>query len=523
MKKIFFILSIIAVTLTFSACEDSLNIGPEDYYGSNNFWNNEAQVKGFMYGIHSTLRYNYGMFFYLGEARGGTHRTGTSSQNTSLNDEQIKISNIDKNNTGISNWYNIYNRLLNINLFIIKVEDKEATPFLTDDARNGYLAQAYAFRALYYFFLYRTYGNVPLVTTVEVLNGRVTANKFYIPRATAKQTLELIKSDINKSETLFGNSTALPSRIEWSVYATKMLKAEIYLWAAKVPVLDQPKGGNADLTVAKTALQSVIGNANFSLISDFSKIFSDKTVNNKEVIFSLRFLDKEAYNNGGEFLYQDQVFVNQKYDRNGNLLGDVLNLKSRGGIFRHEYKFELFQSYDANDIRRDATFFDYYSNNTATEGKGLLMKKAVGSINSTGDRVFDTDYIVYRYADALLLMAEIENGLTGSCATYINEVRKRAYGANYGPAVAYADGTFAVNELAILKERDKEFVWEGKRWFDVVRLRDAAGKSLAFSPDANYPAGTPLIPAADTHKLLWPVDVYTLNLNPELTQTTGYN
>lgn len=523
MKKIFFTLAIIAVTLTFSACEDSLNIGPEDYYGSNNFWNNEAQVKGFLYGIHSTLRNSYQMFFYLGEARGGTHRTGTSSQNTSLNDERIKTNNIDKNNTGITNWYNIYNRLLNINLFIIKVEDINATPFLTDDARNGYLAQAYAFRALYYFFLYRTYGNVPLITTVEVLNGRVTANKFYIPRATAKQTLELIKSDINKSETLFGNSTLIPSRIEWSIYATRMLKAEIYLWAAKVPVLDQEKGGNADLQVAKTALESVVGNTNFTLLTDFSKIFSDKSANNKEVIFALRFLDKEATNNGGEYLYHDQVFVNQKYDHSGNLLGDVLNLKSRGGIFRHEYKFDLFLTYDTKDIRRDATFFDYYSNNTASAGQGLLMKKAIGSINSTNDRIFDTDYIIYRYADALLMMAEIENGLTGSCASYINEVRKRAYGTNYGPAVAYTDGTYAANELAILKERDKEFVWEGKRWFDVVRLRDAVGNSLAFSPNANYPTGTPLIPSTEAYKLLWPVDINTLTLNPELTQTTGYD
>lgn len=67
------------------------------------------------------------------------------------------------------------------------------------------------------------------------------------------------------------------------------------------------------------------------------------------------------------------------------------------------------------------------------------------------------------------------------------------------------------------------FVWEGKRWFDVVRMRDAAGNSLAFSPVAGYPAGTPLIPASEAYKLLWPVDVNTLNQNPELKQTAGYN
>lgn len=57
------------------------------------------------------------------------------------------------------------------------------------------------------------------------------------------------------------------------------------------------------------------------------------------------------------------------------------------------------------------------------------------------------DILVYRYADALLMMAEIENGLGNPCANYINEIRKRAYGKNYSPAVAYAEGTYADNEL----------------------------------------------------------------------------
>lgn len=519
MKKIFFILSLVLTGYLLSSCEDSLNIGPEDFYGSQNFWNNEAQVQGFLYGMHATMRNGYQMMFYLGEARGGTHRTGTSSQNTSLNDERIKLNNLDANNTGISGWYGIYNRLLNVNLFITKVENECA--FLSDASRSEYLAQAYAMRALYYFYLYRTYGGVPLVTTVQVLEGKVSADKFYVPRATAKQTFDQVKADINKSETLYGNTTALKARSEWSVYATKMLKAEIYLWSAKVPTGDHAKGGNADLAIAKTALQGVIGNSNFALQSNFANIFSVK--NNNEVIYALRFMDAEATNNGGEFLYADQVFINQKFDRDGNMITtDVLNLKGRGGVFRHEYKTELFLSYDADDTRRDATFLDYYGNADKTSGMGLVMKKGIGALNSTGDRVFTTDIILYRYADALLLMAEIENGLGNPIAPYVNEVRRRAFGGTIPAGKEFVDGTYAQNELGILKERDKEFVWEGKRWFDIVRLRDAAGNSLAFSPDANYPTGTPVISSAEPHKLLWPVDINTLNANPNLVQTPGY-
>ena len=87
----------------------------------------------------------------------------------------------------------------------------------------------------------------------------------------------------------------------------------------------------------------------------------------------------------------------------------------------------------------------------------------------------------------------------------------------------YADGSFEANELAILHERDKEFVWEGKRWFDVVRMQDASHNSLAFSAAANYPSTSPLISTSEKHKLLWPLDISTMNINPLLEQTPGYD
>lgn len=50
------------------------------------------------------------------------------------------------------------------------------------------------------------------------------------------------------------------------------------------------------------------------------------------------------------------------------------------------------------------------------------------------------------------MMAEVENGLDNPCASYINQLRKRAYGENYTEALAYTDGTYAENDLSILKE-----------------------------------------------------------------------
>ena len=191
MKRISYILSIFISVLFYTSC-DSLDLSPEDYYGSSNFWNNEAQVKGFMTGLHTDLRGDYTLFYLLGEARGGTSRTGTSSLNTSLNySSPIKDNQFTKDNVGISSWGGIYSNIMQVNHFIQKVENECA--FLSTESRNTYLGQAYGLRALYYFMLYRTWGGVPKITDVKVLDGKVSADKLYTARSTAEETLAFIK------------------------------------------------------------------------------------------------------------------------------------------------------------------------------------------------------------------------------------------------------------------------------------------------------------------------------------------
>ena len=60
--------------------------------------------------------------FLLGEARGGTSKSGTSSLITSINYDRIKENNLDADNTGISGWNNIYGYIFDCNLLIQEVE-----------------------------------------------------------------------------------------------------------------------------------------------------------------------------------------------------------------------------------------------------------------------------------------------------------------------------------------------------------------------------------------------------------------
>ena len=65
MKKITSILLFLSALLYVSC--DALDLSPEDYYGSGNFWTKEAQVEGYMNGLHNNLRSSYTMFMYLGK------------------------------------------------------------------------------------------------------------------------------------------------------------------------------------------------------------------------------------------------------------------------------------------------------------------------------------------------------------------------------------------------------------------------------------------------------------------------
>ena len=370
--------------------------------------------------------------------------------------------------------------------------------------------------------LYRTYGGVPVIERAKVLDGVTHASDLYTPRSTPKQTLDFIKSDIAKSDQYFASDFTVKSNGLWSKAATLMLKAEVLLWSGKVADGDQTPE-NSDLQTAKDALNQLTGK--FSLLEKFGDIFANDNKENNETIFAFRFMYPEAVCNRVLQHIYPTAFINRYYSKEGKLLGDTLDLRGIGSQTA-DYKFEFFESYLPGDTRKEETFLDYYvhDDNGNVVDKGLVLRKFLGIINPTGSRSLVTDIPLFRYADALLMMAEVENKLGNDPSPYINQVRQRAYGSDYDPVIhAYSNSDFATNELAILHERDKEFVFEGKRWFDIRRMQDATGRPLVFSDAVIYGDGLPVLDfATEAHKVLWPVDVNTMSDDPTVEQTPGY-
>lgn len=124
-------------------------------------------------------------------------------------------------------------------------------------------------------------------------------------------------------------------------------------------------------------------------------------------------------------------------------------------------------------------------------------------------------------------MAEIANmeGDNANVEKYINLVRERAYANNWDvDKYGYKASDFTTNELAILHEKDKEFVQEGQRWWDLCRMTlTKGGKHLVFCKEGSLNGQNPILnESTEAYKVLWPLNTSLLNNDTQLKQTPGY-
>lgn len=516
-----------------TSCADKLDLSPIDYYGSGSYWKTEAHVIGYMDGIHKHLRdAAFQHTFLWGEARGGNLITsGTSSDGMGMLYGDIKLQNFDEAHTGVSKFGDIFGRLTNINLFIARVTD--AT--YIDEAKKGYyLGQAYGLRAFYYFDLYRTYGGVPLRLTADVVEGVIDPNQLYLGRATPQEVMAQIKKDLNKSMEYFGDNNSFDPNNRgnkkgyWSKAATECLMGEVYLWISKVTTGNDIADEN-NLATAKTHLLNVLNNYGLERMDNFANVFEAKNnKGNKEIIFAVRYAEGEETNKNNLFTYAMATgSTKDRYKENGEKFLDALNIGNTGSQ-QLEYKIELYNSFDNEDTRKDATFIASYNKDAENDELSLYgthVCKNIGYVNAQGARIYCGDYIIYRLPWVWLTLAEIENMQGGDVATYINKVRERAYGTKWNEdTYGYKNADFTTNELAILHEKDKEFVQEGQRWWDLRRMTlTKGGKHLVFCKEGSIGMEEPVLDEeTEAHKVLWPVDITLLGNDPLIYQTPGY-
>lgn len=532
MKTMKYILAALLSAMALVSCNDWLTLGPIDYYGSESYWKTEANFDSYIDGMHKNMRDQaWTHTIMAGELRGGTHIDGTSSDGSSVSYADIITQTFDEDHTGLSNFGGYYGPITNVNLFIARLN---ATDVVPEAKKATYLGIAHGLRAFYYFDLFRLYGTVPLRLTADVVEGELDPLKLYMARSEAADVMAQIKEDLQKSLDYFGSANTIPyGKSYWSKAATEVLAGEVYLWSAKVATGNQSAGGAADIAKAKTYFTNVMNNYGLSLQGNFADVFSVTNKLNSEVIFAIHYGEGEATNALADYTYMSdgRGITMEQLDATGHRFGDPFGLNA-AGIQRYQYLDNIFLSFDPNDTRRDATFKASYSKSVYEQTGNLEMVgthvcKNIGYTNDAGVHQFIGDFMYYRLPLVYLSLAEIANyeGNGADVAKYVNLVRKRAYGSKWNEATyGYTAGSFTANELAILGEKDREFLQEGQRWHDLRRMTlTKDGKHLVFCPEANPKNnGRPILEESQSHKLLWPIDKTVMNSDKELKQTPGY-
>lgn len=521
MKKIFLIFMAAASLLTFTQC-DSLDMEPVSSISDVNYWKSPDHFKAFNTGMHSLLRERSYNIFVLGEPRADIYGDIPFGGEATQGAERFPYNTINAEFTGISNFGSLYVTLNQVNLMINRTE---ASELLAESEKNYYLGEAYGIRAYIYFHLLRSWGDVVLVT--EPISGdNLNISDLNKAASPASQIMDQIKKDIDASTKAFGDDYSYKyGKGYWSKAATLILKGEVYLWSGR-----QMDGGTADYTVAKAALQELQQNCGLELQKKFTDVFSYTNKENSEIIFAFKSVKDEFtmwkdYNWRNNMVPQREYMVNY-CDETGTPFTEIEGYNFHG-LMRYQVKKDHYtKTFREGDTRRDGSLKAVYQkqkDGSLTYVAPFAYKFQGTTLEGGNERSWLDDYPVYRYADALLLLAEAKASLGEDPSSEINAVRERAYGSAYFNAhkdeVAYPNdkGSFYNNNPfeagddnvmeAILKERLREFFFEGKRWYDLRRF--GTSYVLRYS-------------TAHESRLLWPINESVLTDNRALKQTPGY-
>lgn len=474
----------IVCVLFLSACHGDLDIKQQSGVTASSMWQDENDATSAMYGLFNKFRATFSTsYIYWGEYRTGLWGDGMTTQTAR---DQVYQNQIGPDH-GQANWGNVYTTINNANLIIKYVPN---ISFTSEESKNKVLANAHFVRAFCYYWIGRVWGDAPVL--LEGFESDKQEGLFPL-RDPADLVFAQVEKDIETALLLM--PTHVTDRNMASKGAINMLKADYQLWMYKVR-----NGGQTNLDNASAAIHSVLTNPLYNLEDRYANIFENEE--GPEIIFAWSYI-KDEYTGGypSDYLVPSQ-YVSAEAIENPVKVGS----HQQWCFYTEEYKTLLAE--EENDQRTKVSFETYFD-----EPKNATFQwinKFAGEWTN-GTRIFDSDIIVYRYADALLFDAEIKlakQDLSGAL-TSLNKIARRAYGVdNY-----YASGlTGSAIEDAILKERLKEFAAEGKLWWDYIRL----GVVFEMNP---YLKGR----ENELNVLLWPVSSTSINKNPNITQTPGYD
>lgn len=472
---------IIALTLCLmlSSCGDNfLDVEPQTQVLENSFYKTVADAELALIGCYDGYQRtssNGNLSFYVASEILSDNTFGATGNNDGrgyqLLDRFDKTESPSDNNMFNGTWTDYYAGIFRCNSLLVKLDgiafESETT------TRNRIESEARFLRAIMYFDLVRLFERIPLLTEPTTDN---------VPQAEPLDTYKLIVEDLkyasaNIPADAYPKANAAQNDGRVTQYAAKALLARVYLFYKGYYGNDVGLGVSSAEALA--GLEDVIASTEFGLVEEFKSLWpaasyvpnnDDNTLDisgyagegNVEVVFAQKFNSTQDYNgnvDGNRWLVM-MGMRNTNYSPYGKGWG-ACTVNPR-----------LVAEFSNSDERKAASIIDIEGEDVADfdladqrEYTGYTNKKYTptalpdGTSNTGGGNDFqisqDQDFIVIRYADVLLMAAELG---AANAQAYYDEVRTRS-----------GLGSRAVSMANIQEERKFEFAFEGIRYWDLLR------------------------------------------------------
>ncbi len=522
MKKLLYIIIAIYSSFVISSCKKGfLEETPYSFISDDALYNTDAGLEAAVNGCYGIMAdyggYGAGYLTWMTVGSGGYYTT--QATNSDMNTLTHGPSNLWLVNN--SPWDNFYSAIKVANDIIAKAPMGSASASSRDKA----IGEAHFMRGMLYFNLVRMFGGVPLHLNPPA------QDQVNLPRSTREEVYAQVISDLEKAKTMM---TTTPMTGRPSKYAATALLGKVYLTLAGNTV------GSPYWQKAKTELIDVLNNGGYELQKSFASLFAAGNENTKESIIEIQ------YTIGGG---PNGQFCNFFSPNQSTLTPNAAN----GPFGRNRVNKDIFDRHRTQyptDPRIDISYV-YGSFSRISGGVTNIYPK----VNNTAQgwpyikKYIDPNYVatfstrnfIYlRFADVLLMLAEVENEINGpaNAYQYVNRVLARARDYN-------GDGTQMATTPAdwsgmtqdefrnrILRERRYELIGECHLYHDVRRRGNQYLKAFLTEhnthPTFNATADKkyPVDDASINRLMLMPIPEKEINANTRIEpadQNPGYN
>ncbi len=422
--------------LTFVGCSDFLDETPENFITPQGFFRNEQQINEAVSAIYNSNRNLMNEEHW----RLGENRSDNSSFQFNPGDrggipnEEVDLFLMLAANPNIAGYWNsAYSGISRANFTLANLDNVE---FLNENNKAVRRGEVLFLRSWFYFNLAQLYGDVPLVLSAGDSPDRILSSE-YIDRVPVAQVYEQILTDMEVAVNLLPLKEATEAG-RATKGAALMLKAKMHM------VLNQ-------FTEARGLLQEMQSHG-YALLPDYASIFAPNNKNNSESVFEIQY--SFALGQGSDLVSR---FV--PFNSGSDILGENGPAGSRAG--QNQPTQDLINLYDPAD-KRFLHNISFYDDGVVNEP---WMSKFNFGFEAQGTNTQNVNFPMFRYADALLMLAECYNEVGGGDpVAIIEQIRTRAL-----TNAALTPAELSNLDETIADERRRELAFENHRWFDLVR------------------------------------------------------